>query len=77
MLFVITLQATKPLAIAVPNILDIFKKLLNLPICSTSTYLLDKALLFHFSKKNIKKLLTKYQKFSTISIVDTQNIMVA
>ena len=43
LLSVITPQATKQLANAVPNILLILIKLLYLPLCSVSTYLLDSA----------------------------------
>ena len=37
----ITPQATRQVARAVAIILEIFIKLLNLPLCSVSTYLLD------------------------------------
>ena len=42
-LLLITPQATKQLARTVPNILLILYKLLNLPLCLVSTYLLDNA----------------------------------
>ena len=40
-LLLITPQATKQLANTVPNILLMLYKLLNLPLCLVSTYLLD------------------------------------